>query len=73
MLSVGRNSQNHGEAVRPHPHQMLSQRTGWDSLTGSPAGQAPQAVFPWGAGVVNSSFGQNVKLELVYINVKPAL
>lgn len=40
---------------------------------GSPAGQAPQAVSPREWGDVNCSIGLNVKLELIYINDKPAL
>lgn len=66
---------NSSEQWRRHPYPARC----WARAGAGTAwwGQLPvrpyKLFFPWGRGEVNSSFGQNVRLELIYINVSPAL
>ena len=62
---------SHGEAIHIQPDVELEK--GLEQLDGVTYRSGPTSCFPPGRGGANSSFGQNVKLKLIYINVKPAL
>lgn len=67
--------QNSGEAIHTQPD--VEPDKGLEQLDGLTCQSGPTSCFlatppPQRRGV-NSSFGQNIKLELIYRNVKPAL